>query len=186
MRNDTEAVTDADSKRVRRRQAAVMLSRSLLVTLAIVVAYFVLPLTSRLALDTALELIFGLAALGALLAWQIVAILRSPYPGVQAVATLTMIVPLFLILFSTTYYVMSDADPSHFSEPLTRLDAVYFTVTTFATVGFGDIAASSQGARAAVTLQMVGGLVLVGLIARILVSVVEEAKNRRKTDRPAG
>ena len=35
----------------------------------------------------------------------------------------------------------------------TRLDSIYFTVTTLSTVGFGDIAAHSQGARAVVTVQ---------------------------------
>ena len=30
-------------------------------------------------------------------------------------------------------------DPSSFGEPLTRSDALYFTITIFATVGFGDI-----------------------------------------------
>ena len=34
-----------------------------------------------------------------------------------------------------------------FTEPLTRTDAQYFTVTIFATVGFGDITAVTQTAR---------------------------------------
>ncbi len=32
-------------------------------------------------------------------------------------------------------------DPAAFNETLTRIDSLYFTLTVFATVGFGDIAA---------------------------------------------
>jgi hypothetical protein len=78
---------------------------------------------------------------------------------------------------------MGRSDPQQFSEPLTRLDAAYFTVTVFATVGFGDITAVSETARAVVTVQMLGGLVLVGLIARVVVGAVQEARTRRSEGR---
>ena len=43
---------------------------------------------------------------------------------------------------------MAQADPANFStHTLTRTDALYFTITIFATVGFGDISATSQSAR---------------------------------------
>ena len=41
----------------------------------------------------------------------------------------------------------------NFSEPLTRTDALYFTVTVFSTVGFGDITAKTEAARLVVTGQ---------------------------------
>lgn len=185
MHKDAETVPDTDSRTVRRRQALVVLARSFLVSAAMVVAYFVLPMTSPLAVDTVLELTIGLTAVVALLTWQIMGIMHSPYPGLQALAALTVTVPLFLLMFATTYYLMSFAAPGSFTEPLTKLDSVYYAVTTFATVGFGDIAASSPAARATVTLQMVGGLVLVGFIARVVVAVVEEARRRRRAEGPA-
>ena len=66
---------------------------------------------------------------------------------------------------------------------MTRLDSMYFTVTVFATVGFGDITAVSQGARAVTTVQMMGGLVLVGLIARVIVGAVQVGRSRRDDGR---
>lgn len=161
------------------RRALVIIVRSLLVSTAVVVGYFILPFTGRLAMDDVIELVAGLTFLSGLLLWQIRAILRSPIPAIQAVAALAITVPMFLILFATTYYLMSDADPTRFSQPLTRLDALYFTITTFATVGFGDITAVSELGRAVVTVQMVLGLVLVGLIARVIVSAVHVAKSRK-------
>lgn len=156
----------------------------MLTATAIVTGYFVLPMTGSLGLSTMFLLVGGLAAIAALIAWQIRGILRSPHPAVRAVGALAVSVPLFLVLFSTIYYLMERAAPGSWSEPLTRLDALYFTVTVFATVGFGDIAAVAQGARAATTVQMVVGLVLVGLIARVVVGAVQENRRRRGGDGP--
>ena len=183
MRTDAEPDSDVTPPRVRRRRPLMMLVGSLLVSTAIVFAYFVLPLSSDLAADTTVELALGLAVLTVLLAWQIREILRSPYPAAQAVSALVVSVPLFLTLFAITYYLMGEAEPSTFSEPMTRLDSMYFTVTVFATVGFGDITAVSQGARAVTTVQMMGGLVLVGLIARVIVGAVQVGRSRRDDGR---
>ena len=183
MRTDADTDSDVIPPRVRRRRPVMMLLGSLLVSTAIVGAYFVLPLSSDLATATAVELILGLSVIAVLLAWQILEILRSPYPAAQAVSALVVSVPLFLTLFAMTYYLMGEAEPSTFSEPMTRLDSMYFTVTVFATVGFGDITAVSQGARAVTTVQMMGGLVLVGLIARVIFGAVQEGRSRRDEGR---
>lgn len=183
MRTDVEAVSEDQSRPARRRRAVITITRSLVVATAIVVGYFLLPMTSPIAIDTLFELTLGLFALGALLTWEIFGILRSPYPGVQAVATLVTTLPLFLTIFATSYFLMEHAAPGSFSEHLTRLDSMYFTVTTFATVGYGDITAVSEPARAVATMQMLLGLVLVGLIARLVLAAVQEARTRRVTDR---
>jgi hypothetical protein len=52
-----------------------------------------------------------------------------------------------VFLFATTYFVMADTTVSGFTESLTRTDALYFLVTTLATVGYGDIAAKSENVR---------------------------------------
>ncbi len=182
MPTATQLVSEAPPSRVRQRRAIVIIVRSLLVSAAVVLSYFVLPLTS-LAVDTGVELVAGLLVMTGLLTWQIRGILHSPLPAVKAVATLVITVPMFLVLFAATYYLMGYADPSRFSEPLTRLDALYFTVTTFATVGFGDITAASEGARAVVLTQMLLGLVLVGLIARVIVGAVQVARSRQHIGR---
>jgi hypothetical protein len=47
---------------------------------------------------------------------------------------------------------MSHTSSSNFSvHALTRTDSLYFTVTVFATAGFGDISPASQVARLVVT-----------------------------------
>ncbi len=63
---------------------------------------------------------------------------------------------------------------------MSRLDALYFTVTTLATVGFGDITPTSDVARAVTTVQMVMGVVLLGVGVRLLVSVAQKAAEERR------
>jgi voltage-gated potassium channel len=92
-------------------------------------------------------LVVGVALLAGMIAWQVRAIERSTYPGIRAVQSLASTTPLFLLLFASTYYVLSLGDPETFTEPLTRTDALYLTVTIFATVGFGDISAKVETAR---------------------------------------
>jgi hypothetical protein len=60
---------------------------------------------------------------------------------------------------------------------------LYFTVTVFATVGFGDIVGVSQTARTVSMIQMVAGLVLVGLIARVMLGAVQESRTRQRIGR---
>ena len=151
-----------------------------LVGMLLFVAYFALPFTSGLTTHTVLLLSGGLLGVGALLAWQVQAIRMDPMPLARGVGTLTLSVPLFLIVFSVTYFLMGRENPSAWSEPLNRLDALYFTITTFATVGYGDITAASQTARAVVTVQMVGDLLVVGVIARVVVQAVREGLARRE------
>lgn len=145
----------------------------------IVVGYFLLPM-SRLDASLSLLLGCGLAVVTLLLWWQIREIARSPYPRIKAIGALATSVPLFLAVFATTYFLMGQADPEHFSESLTRLDSAYFTVTVFATVGFGDISPVSPAARAVATIQMLGDLVVVGLVAKTLLGAVQHSLSHRE------
>jgi hypothetical protein len=165
--------------RTRRRLAVTSLLRSLLVSVVIIAGYFLLPM-SRLDRSLTFALGGGLAVVTLLLVWQVREITRSPYPRVRVIGALATSVPLFLAVFATTYYLMGLARPENFSEPLSRLDAAYFTVSVFSTVGFGDILAVSAAARGVATVQMLGDLVIAGLVARTLLGAVQHNLSRRE------
>jgi len=86
---------------------------------------------------------------------------------------------LYLLLFASTYFVMERASAANFTEALTRTDALYFSVTVFTTVGFGDIAAKSETARIALIVQMLADLALLGAGARVLLGAVRRGQQRR-------
>ena len=134
--------------RDRRRFALRAVLRSSVVAVVIVVAFFVLPMSSARGPCGLLTLVGGLAAVVVVLAWHIRMILVGPYPAARAVSALAVTVPLFLVVFASIYYLMGSADPAQWSEPLTKLDALYYTVTVFVTVGFGDITGRDARRRA--------------------------------------
>ena len=166
-----------------RRRAARSLVSSGLVSAFVVVCYFVLPFSSVFTTTTLLFLTAGLLAVSVLLVWHLRSILRSPYPRVRAVSALATTVPIFLVVFATAYFVMSRTGEGVFSERLSRLDSAYYTVTVFATVGFGDITPVTSGARAVTTLQMVGDVILVGLVVQVIVGAMRQGVRRRDADR---
>ena len=84
-----------------------------------------------------------------------------------------------MVVFAAIYCIVDAGQAGAFSERLSRTDALYFTVTVFATVGFGDIAAVSELARVLVTAQMVLGLLTVGVIVKLLLGAADVAKARR-------
>jgi hypothetical protein len=74
---------------------------------------------------------------------------------------------------------MARLSPGSFGGHLTRTDAMYFTVTVFSTVGFGDITAKTETARLVVTGQMIADLLILGLGIRIILGAVARGQLRR-------
>lgn len=155
-----------------------MVSTSALLTL-----YYLLPLDGADEVAVAGWLAAGLTAFAVVAALQIRGIFRATYPALRAITGFGVALPLFVLVFASTYLTLDAADPSAFSERLSHTDALYFTVTIFSTVGFGDITPSSESARVVVTVQMVGGLVVLGLLARVVVGAVQVSRQRLRDQR---
>ena len=117
-----------------------------------VVLYYTLPLGSLSDSSLVAELSVGVAILVGVITWQVGAIERATYPAIRATQALAVTAPLFLLFFASSYYILSADDTATFTESLSRSDALYLTVTIFATVGFGDISAQTESARLFVTV----------------------------------
>ena len=163
----------------RRRLMTRAALRGLLVTALLVVLYYQLPLHQHWGVSAAVRVLAGLLVFAGIAAWQVRAITGSPYPQVKAVEVLGLILPLYLLVFASTYYVMERAAVADFTQPLTRTDALYFTVTVFSTVGFGNIVPRAEAARVVLIVQMLGDLALLGAGARILLGAVRRGQQRR-------
>ncbi|MFI1715722.1 potassium channel family protein [Streptomyces sp. NPDC053513] len=151
---------------------------------ALVAVYYLLPLDHSSVAATLTMLLVGLAGFVALLAVQVHSILRARDPGLRAVEAMSTSIPFFLLLFSASYVALAALSPTSFGEPLSHSDALYFTVTVFSTVGFGDITAKTEAARLVVTVQMLADLVILGLALKIIVGAVRRGRQRRAdTDR---
>jgi voltage-gated potassium channel len=163
----------------RRRIIIIGLLRALAITAAVVAAYYLLPLDRLAGVPLGFPFVAGLVVLTAMSVYQFRAIINASYPAIRAIEALAATAPLFLVLFAAIYFLTAQADLNNFNvHSLTRPDALYFTVTVFTTVGFGDIVATTQVARLVVTVQMILDLVVLGLGVRVFLGAVQRGRQQ--------
>jgi hypothetical protein len=104
------------------------------------------------------------------LAWAITGQLRRQRTSASeaSLQSLVMLLELVAVVFALGYYLIELASPSEIAGLRTRTDALYFTVSTLSTIGFGDVHAMGQLARALVLVQMVFDVVFVAAVASTL------------------
>ena len=172
----------------RRRLVFRAVLRGVLTAAALVVLYYVLPLDQPWNGDTAVRILIGLLVFAGIAVWQVRSIIGSRYPRIRAFEALGLILPFYLLVFASTYFVMQRASAANFTQPLTRTDALYFAVTVFSTVGFGDITPKSEAARVLLIVQMLGDIALLGAGVRVLLGAVRRGPTtgHERPGRPGG
>lgn len=138
----------------------------------LLLVYYRLPMDQPEDGYTVLRLVCGLLLVGLVFWWQVRMIGRSAHPGWQGAQALALVIPLFLLVFANACFLLARHQPGSFGVGLSRTDALYFVVTVFATVGFGDIAPVSTAARVLVTVQMLADLLLVGVALKVILAAV--------------
>ncbi|VXB69424.1 potassium channel family protein [Citricoccus sp. K5] len=109
---------------------------------------------------------------------QVRLVFAAGLPMIRAAEAVVESLMSFLCLFALLHLSMSTTDPASFSEPLDRMDALYFTVSTFATVGFGDVVPLTRLARLIVTVQVLLGLGVLVMIAKVSFYAAKEGLRR--------
>jgi hypothetical protein len=162
--------------------------RGLLAVAGVLLAYYALPIgdvpSSWDVLFAALGLIAGLGAIVyvALRQVKVMAHYKQGDPSVR-LDILVLLLVIVVPLFAAGYFAVEQGDPSQFAEMETKTDALYFTLSTLATVGFGDVHAQGQLARVLVTVQMAFDLVFVAALVTVLTS---QLRARAAERRPSG
>jgi hypothetical protein len=155
--------------------------RSLAIVTLALVCYFLLPLRRDSDFTLAATTIVGVLAISALVVWQIGSVARSSRPSLRAVEAVVTTAALLAVVFASTYLGLSDQDPASFSEDLDHVGALYFTMTTLATIGYGDIVPTTNPARIVVMLQMVVNVAVLGVAVKVLAGT---ARARVRSERP--
>jgi voltage-gated potassium channel len=155
-----------------RRQTARTLVRSGLTVIGLLALYAVIPVPGQ---REPLWFTLVMALLGlAFLAYAFITLAqRAQRAGTSSTETAIRLEALVAVLyafvvFMSLVYLGLASSPGQFDELHTRIDALYFTMSTIATVGFGDVHATGQAARLVVTVQIFLDLIFVGLVARII------------------
>ncbi|MDL4772749.1 potassium channel family protein [Actinomadura xylanilytica] len=138
--------------------------------MVVVGIYFVVPLRAGEISDERAVLRLALLALGLvimllLVTRQVRRAVERDRSMAEQVALLLTLVTVVVAFFAAAYYLLDE----EFNGIRTRLDALYFSVTTLGTVGYGDITARGQIARAVTMVQIVFDLVIVTSAISIIV-----------------
>ncbi|MEU6061391.1 potassium channel family protein [Streptomyces sp. NPDC047097] len=151
---------------------------------AMVAGYFVLPLDllgpHRPGASWTV-FIAAMAVVAVLLLRQIRAVLaerRDIRPGI----TIPLLMCLSVLVFAGGYYSLAK-HPGEFVGLETRLDGLYYTMVTLATVGFGDITPDGQAARLVTILQIVYNFVFLTAAATALTQWVRDRAGERARSR---
>ncbi len=116
--------------------------------------------------------------LGALI---VLAVRRLLMAGEQArIRGLVLLLTLTVLFFSWADDSVA-ALPGQFADLHDKTDALYFNISTLATVGFGDVHPVGQLARAAVTLQIVFNLVFLGAALSMIAGFFRTRASRMST-----
>lgn len=142
-------------------------SRILLVWAVIAVGYYYLPLEDIGGRHPVWLVGVALTMFFAVFAYTTYRVFIADLPQLRAIEAVGFTVPFFLTMFAVLYLVLGREGQS-FSQHLDRITALYFTVTVFATVGFGDITPTSQTTELLVSLQMLLDLVVLGVVVKVI------------------
>jgi voltage-gated potassium channel len=176
--NDLGAVLPGDP-RERRRIIIRSGIRILAMTGGLLVLYALVPIPGTSGIGALVGMAIGLIGFLGLIGVQIRTIVRAEHPVLRAFEVVAFAVPLLVAVFAFTYLSLSRQEAVSFTEHLDRVGALYYTVSTLSTVGFGDIAARSDAARILVTVQMLFDLALIGVLVRLVVLVTRAGLRRQ-------
>jgi voltage-gated potassium channel len=175
------AATEMDPTQ-RRRLVVWAVVRVVAIAVFVVVAYFAAPVGQDPNALGLVVLVAGAIGFVASLVFQVRRIIDSPAPQLRAVEALATTAVLVIVVFAFIYVCMSTSDVDAFSEPITKINGLYFTVTVLATVGFGDITAETDAARLVVTGQMLLNLLIVGVVVKVIIVASRIGLQRRRDE----
>jgi voltage-gated potassium channel len=157
----------------RRRAVARMMVEIVASWVLLIGVFYLAPVDASSGRGLAIRLVASVVILIAVLFWQWRRISTSELPELRAAVSVGFLIPLFFVLFATIYLSMSHATATTFTQSLDHTRALYFTVTVFSTVGFGDITPTTDLARAVVMVQMIMDLVVIGVALRVLLTAAQ-------------
>lgn len=151
------------------------------IALALLV-YFVVPVqaSEQRLLVRGVVSVLALGLLTAGIVWQIVLQIED---HTRRVDGLLFALVLAVLAFALGFYRLEVAYPGQIVGLETRVDALYFTMTTLLTVGYGDIHAAGQGARVLVMVAMVFNVAVIATAVTTLSSRVRQRAEQRAAER---
>lgn len=152
--------------------------RTLLSAALVVIAYYVAPFGEHVSTGDAWLRGGGLAVVLALLVLvvgrRVERELRTPNPARAGPLLVALVAGV--VTFALADLVVATTMPGQFVDLRTKTDALYFSLTTLTTVGYGDVHAEGQIARGLVIGQLIFDVVVLATAARALVGTTRRTR----------
>ncbi len=161
------------------RRAAPLL-RGVLLMAGLLVAYAVVPIRRGDTFGVAGVIVFvaGLLALAVSVLLLARKELHAASDGGEGARLEILVAVLWtIVIFFALAYLRLGSENGQFAGLHTRIDALYFTMTTLTTVGYGDVHAVGQAARIVVTVQLVFDVVFVAVALRVLAAALARRRS---------
>ena len=161
------------------------LLRWLLACLALLIAFAVVPIRPE---TDSWALVLRWCITVAMLAALVILIRRQALRQISEadapVGALVVGIVAGLLIFALIDYGVAVHRPGQFSGMDSRVDALYFALSTLLTVGFGDITADGQGARVLLCVQMAFNITAIaGSASLVTRRFTQRAANRAERRR---
>ena len=159
--------------------------RSLVNLAAVLLLYFAIPLdTSSSGVRVAVNIALTVLAIGTVTYVLLREFRLARDGGEEGLRPIQLIVffEIVLVIFSVAIYSLAMHGTDQMSGVHTRMDALYFSAVTMATVGYGDIHATGQAAKAVVTAQIAFDVIFIATFVRLLTQAVQTKVTREERD----
>lgn len=134
----------------------------IVVVLAVAVgAYFLVPVSAEARGSEWLRVVLGLGLLLVLVVLVLRQVLLQIQHPDRRLDGLVVAIVVSVCGFALLFFAIATHRDDQFVGIQTRIDALYYTMSTLLTVGYGDVHATGQAARALVLLQMVFNVVVI-------------------------
>lgn len=160
------------------------------VVLAVVlVFYFTVPVSFEIATNEIVQILVSMVALALLGLLVLVEVRHQLLDDDRRIDGLVLALMIAVLGFALGFYVLEHRNPGEIAELSTRVDALYFTMSTLLTVGYGDVHAVGQTARVLVLIQMIFNVVILATAAstinrRVRTQAQKRAEARRTQRKP--
>jgi hypothetical protein len=156
-----------------RRLVVVAILRALLTVTALLGAYALIPFDRATTAQIGLIVAAAVVLIMVMNVFELRAVALAEFPTLRAMQALTLSLVVLLVAFAGIYMVLSNNDTMAFDETLDHTGALYFSLTTLSTIGYGDIVPVSHGARVAVMTQMVVDVLVIAVFLRLITKTVK-------------
>lgn len=146
---------------------------------AVLVLYFTVPVSYEVKSDDLVSIVVSILALVLLTVLVLLEVRHQLVEDDRRLDALVIALMIAVLAFALGFYILAERRPDQIADLETRVDALYFTMATLLTIGYGDVHATGQAARVLVLIQMVFNVVVLATAASVISTRIRTRAEQR-------